>query len=298
MKIKDVQGLLDLKEIKGDMDIDIKGLAYDSRLVKPGDLFFCIRGYNTDGHDYVRQAINNGCIGLVCERKLDAETPQVIVRNSREAMAKTAAAFFNYPSQSLLLVGVTGTNGKTTITYLLESIFYESSKKTGLIGTIENQINRKSIPVSKTTPESIDLKRTLREMVEKKVDVVCMEVSSHAIALKRVDETCFDGLMFTNLTHDHLDFHKTVDDYYKTKKCLFQKYPESIKLINIDDEFGFEIFKDSEEPKKSFSINKKADYKAENIKLGNDGSDFEIIFNDNRESIKTKLAGLFNVYNN
>ena len=193
-------------------DLPIAALQYNSRKVGKGDLFFCIVGTFADGHTYAAQAVEAGAAALVVERELPLPVPQVIVKNTRIAMAEMAAAFYGYPARGMRIVGVTGTNGKTSTTYMLKAIAEQCGWKVGLIGTIRNLIGTRIIDTERTTPESVDLQRILREMREEDVDLVVMEVSSHSLDQNRVHGIAFETAIFTNLTQDHLDYHKTFEN--------------------------------------------------------------------------------------
>jgi UDP-N-acetylmuramoyl-L-alanyl-D-glutamate--2,6-diaminopimelate ligase len=218
--------------------LEYKGIAYDSRKVKPGDVFVAIPGYKVDGTEFVPQAIENGAKVIVAEKEL--KVPEGIdfqrVPCARKALAYLAAKFYDYPSRKLKLIGITGTNGKTTTAYLIESILKNAGYKVGIIGTVGSRINGKDIDTSLTTPESLDLQALLAEMVKEGVTHAVMEVSSHALALERVAECDFDIAIFTNLTHDHLDFHKTREEYLAMKRKLFQNLKtDGIAIVNVDD---------------------------------------------------------------
>lgn len=237
-----IRQLSDAK-VTGNLDIEIKSLAYDSRQVKPGMLFFAISGLKFDGHDYIDDAVRAGAVGVVVERSqsnLPNNICQIKVADSRMAMALFSSAFYHHPSSKLKLIGVTGTNGKTTTSFLIEKIFSAAGKKTGLIGTIEYMIAGKSYTAERTTPESLDLQAILASMVKAGVEVAVMEVSSHASQLKRIDGCHFSAFVFTNLTQDHLDFHQSMDQYFQAKARLFTdpRFAGASQIVNIDDEYG------------------------------------------------------------
>ncbi|MDI6632064.1 MAG: UDP-N-acetylmuramyl-tripeptide synthetase, partial [Thermoanaerobacteraceae bacterium] len=223
------------------------GLAYDSRRVQPGFVFFAVKGFQDDGHLYVRDAVQRGAVGVVVERPVAVPPPVGVVRvsNVRRALALAAARFYGHPAERLHMVGVTGTNGKTTTTHLISAVLRAQGKKAGLIGTLYNKIGDKIVPGERTTPESLDLQALLRRMVDEGVEAVAMEVSSHALALERVTGIEFDVAVFTNLTQDHLDFHHDLEDYFAAKARLFAALEEpGIKsrpkaaVLNIDDPYG------------------------------------------------------------
>ncbi|HKI22048.1 MAG TPA: UDP-N-acetylmuramoyl-L-alanyl-D-glutamate--2,6-diaminopimelate ligase [Gaiellaceae bacterium] len=226
-------------EVRGGAPTDITDLAYDTRAVRPGALFFCAPGETVDRHDLAGEAVERGAVALVVERPLDLDVPQLLVDSARDAMPVTADEFFERPTEELLLAGVTGTNGKTTTAYLLHSIFDAAGMRPGLIGTIESRVGGESRPAVRTTPESIDLQRTFREMLDAGDRSAVMEATSHGSVLGRLDRVRFKALAFTNLTQDHLDFHGTMDEYYEAKRRLFTEHePAPAAAINVGDEWG------------------------------------------------------------
>lgn len=233
--------------ILGNPDEKVEGLAYRSDCVRPGDMFFCIVGLTADGHSYAQDAIDRGAKVLVVERKVylaDAtDVTEVVVADSRKAMAQVAATFYDNPSKDLALVGVTGTNGKTTTTYLVEQIARAAGKRTGVIGTVGNRLGDVQEKSARTTPESPDLQHLFARMRDARCDVVAMEVSSHALDLVRTWGTSFAVTAFTNLTQDHLDYHHTFDAYFEAKALLFSKAYPSRRVISIGDKWGRELFR-------------------------------------------------------
>ena len=226
-------------EVRGGAPTDITDLAYDTREVRPGALFFCVPGETVDRHDLAGEAVEQGAVALVVERPLDLDVPQLLVESARAAMPVAADEFFERPTEELLLAGVTGTNGKTTTAYLLHSIFEAAGMRPGLIGTIESRVGGESRPAVRTTPESIDLQRSFREMLEAGDRSAVMEATSHGSVLGRLDRVRFKALAFTNLTQDHLDFHRSMDDYYEAKRRLFTEHePAPAAAINVGNEWG------------------------------------------------------------
>ena len=226
-------------EVRGGAPTDITDLAYDTREVRPGALFFCARGETVDRHDLAGEAVERGAVALVVERPLDLDVPQLVVKSARDAMPVAADEFFERPTEELLLAGITGTNGKTTTAYLLHSIFDVAGMRPGLIGTIESRVGGESRPAVRTTPESIDLQRTFREMLDAGDRSAVMEATSHGSVLGRLDRVRFKALAFTNLTQDHLDFHGTMDEYYEAKRRLFTEHePAPAAAINVGGEWG------------------------------------------------------------
>jgi UDP-N-acetylmuramoyl-L-alanyl-D-glutamate--2,6-diaminopimelate ligase len=228
----------DVQRIAGDADVEVADLTYDSRKVGPGSLFFCVRGERVDGHDLAPAAVEAGAVGLVVERELPRlEVPQVIVRDARAAMAPVAARFWADPTSELRVVGITGTNGKTTTAFLVKEILKTAGMQCGLLGTVKQVVGGTEEDVERTTPEAIDLQATFRRML-KSGDVACvMEVSSHALALHRTDAIHFEVALFTNLTQDHLDFHPDMEDYFRSKRLLFEMGPGTA-VVNVDDAYG------------------------------------------------------------
>ncbi|MGI6152888.1 MAG: UDP-N-acetylmuramoyl-L-alanyl-D-glutamate--2,6-diaminopimelate ligase [Christensenellaceae bacterium] len=281
--------------ILGDKRTIVSDVCYDSRKVKKGDLFFCIEGYSVDGHDYAPDAVKNGAAALVCMRELPINVPQVIVADSREAMALMSARFFGYPAKRLKMAGVTGTNGKTTTTYMIKAIAERAGMKVGLVGTIVNMIGKQEVQTERTTPESLDLQRLLRRMVDEGCEMAVMEVSSHSLQLKRVFGIEFDVGVFTNLTQDHLDFHQTWDAYVKAKSMLFEQ--SRVSIINIDDDSaahmmgaaGYEVVK--------YSVTHPADYYAEDIQISSDATDYRLMHGSEWVDIHVNIPGVFTVYN-
>ena len=234
---------LKTERTEGELNLNIVDIAYDSRKARPGSLFVCIKGFETDGHFYIENAIKSGAVAVITERWQNISNPitQIQVQNSREALALLSRTLFNDPTSELKLVGITGTNGKTTTSYLVESIFRAAGKRTGLIGTVQYKIGDEVLPVERTTPESYDLQKLFRNMVDEGVTHAVMEASSHAIDLHRVDGCHFDLLVFTNLSQDHLDYHGNMDKYFNAKKKIFEDCSDVIKVINLDDPYGKQI---------------------------------------------------------
>ena len=257
MKLSNVLSGVEVLETSGFTDdIEITGLAYDSRRIQPGDLFFAVKGYKTDGHKYIDDALQKGCAAVVQEDKWNdrAEGYRVRTADCRTAMALSACNFYHHPSKDLLLCGITGTDGKTSACHILRHILNHRGK-TGIIGTVGNIFENRISKAVRTTPEAVDINRTLREMADEGAASVVMEVSSHALALKRVEELDFDIAVFTNLAHDHLDFHSDMEDYFQAKLQLFKNLkPAACAVINIDDPYGKRILKDVQAKKYCFSM--------------------------------------------
>jgi len=223
--------------IVGDGTVEVAQLAYDSREVGPGTLFFCVPGEKVDGHEFGAAAVDAGAVALVVERDLDVDVAQVVVADARAAMAPLAARFFGDPTADLRVVGITGTNGKTTTAFLVREILEAAGVRCGLLGTVKRVVGGVEEEVERTTPEAIDLQATFRRMVDAGDAVCAMEASSHALALHRCDAIHFDVALFTNLTQDHLDFHADMDEYFAAKRLLFEMGPKTA-IVNVDDPYG------------------------------------------------------------
>jgi UDP-N-acetylmuramoyl-L-alanyl-D-glutamate--2,6-diaminopimelate ligase len=282
-------------EIIGDQYTGIEGISYDSRRVKKGDLFFCISGFSNDGHQYAQDAVDNGAAALMVTRKLQIEVPQIVVKDDRLSMALISCAFYGYPSRRLKMVGITGTNGKTTTTYMIKSIAEKKGEKVGLIGTIVNMIGDKVLETERTTPEAPDLQNLIRQMADEGCSMVVMEVSSHSLDLKRVEGMRFDVSIFTNLTQDHLDYHKTLENYRNAKKIIF--HVSNNAVINIDDAAGDYMADNIKANVYRYGIREKADLNASEIEITPAGASFDMNIKGAKTHIDLKIPGLFSVYN-
>ncbi len=292
-------------DIKGPQHVIVQSICYDSRKAEPNSLFVAIRGAQSNGEKFIGQALAKGATVIVGERPYSADqfqdtenTTYVQVENCREALSFISSKFYKEPSEKLRLFGITGTNGKTTVAYLLESIFQKQEKSVGVIGTINSRYSKKIQASSLTTPESLDLQRELSEMVQSGVEYCFLEVSSHALALQRVDNLNFETVLFTNLTRDHLDFHPTFEDYKETKKSLFKNFPKAKAIINIDDPVGLEII--AENPSVDFvkiGLSEEAQIRATNIQLSPEGTEWTLQTPLGSQRIHSKLLGIHNVYN-
>lgn len=297
--------VLDNKVIDGDATIDIKGISYDSRKVEKGFLFAAIKGFAADGHDFIAQAVQRGAAAVLVERAIPVppDIRRVLVGDTRLAMALLSSHFYGNPSQKLNLIGVTGTNGKTTTSCLIAEIMKHSGRRVGLIGTIANKIGERELPVSHTTPESADLQSLFFEMVQEGMDTAVMEVSSHALSLKRVAGCEFNGAVFTNLTQDHLDFHGDMEGYLAAKALLFKEMGQGNKpgpkfaVINADDGAASSILAAAGVPVITYGIINNADVMARDIKLGFRGASFRVTGNLGELQLSIRLTGMFNVYN-
>ncbi|MDI6689880.1 MAG: UDP-N-acetylmuramoyl-L-alanyl-D-glutamate--2,6-diaminopimelate ligase [Actinomycetota bacterium] len=301
MKLVELISCVDnILRIEGDREVDIRGLSHHSKRVKPGDLFVCIKGLKTDGHLYIEESITNGAVAIVMENWTEIASPvtRILVPNSRKALAHLSHIFYGRPSSRLTLVGITGTNGKTTTAHLVESILTEAGYKVGLLGTIQYKIGERIFPVERTTPESCDLQKILGEMVREHVDVGVMEVTSHAIDLHRTDHCQFDVLVFTNLSQDHLDYHQNMEEYFRVKSELFRSNDASCHIVNIDDPYGRRIAEISHsEENYLYGLGPLANIKASRVRLSDKGTRFKVLSSGIDCDFSMCLLGLFNVYN-
>ncbi len=301
MKIVDLLAGLNYELVSGEENIEINNPNYDSRKVKTGDVFFAISGFSVDGHSFIPKAIENGARVIVVEKDVEF-TPGITyikVENGRKALAIASCNFYDNPSKKMKLIGITGTNGKTTSAFMLKGILEAAGYKVGLIGTIANYIGSEELHAERTTPESLELQELFNKMVEAGVDYCVMEVSSHSLELYRVYGVEFAEGIFTNLTQDHLDFHKTFENYFKAKARLFAMSRNSI--INIDDEYGSRLAEDVNMQGNSkittYSIEKKSDLRGEDIDLEATGMIFDLNLDGEVKKIGLSIPGRYNVYN-
>lgn len=290
--------LLDKRYLNGVEDIEITNVAYDSRSVEAGGLFVCIKGFATDGHLYAASAVEKGAAVIVAENEIDVGVPVIYVKNSRRTMAQIASRFYGNPSRSFALIGVTGTNGKTTITYLIKSILEAAGKHVGIIGTNQNIIGDKVLvtqSTTPTTPNALELQKLFAEMADGGAEYVVMEVSSHALELDRVYGCEFDVGVFTNLTQDHLDFHGTMENYLNAKAKLFSMCGKGV--VNVDDEGGMEIASRGQCDIMRVGMGKDCDLMAKDISITARGSDFTVVFGGMEYPMHIAIPGKFSVYN-
>ena len=286
-----------LVRVTGAGETAISGLSYDSRAVGPGHLFFCIPGTVADGHEFAAAAATAGAAALVVERPTGVGLPEIQVSDARRAMARIAAEYHGQPAAGMVVIGVTGTNGKTTTAYLLESILAAAGYTTGLIGTIETRIAGERRPGVRTTPESLDLQALFAEMRAAGTGAVAMEVTSHALVLHRVEGVRYAAAAFTNLTQDHLDFHSGMEDYFDAKRSLFVPERTNHGAVNLDDPWGRKLLEGATIPTLGFGIAEDASVRASEVTLRSDGSRFRMTTPEGQVTISTPLAGAFNVYN-
>lgn len=286
-------------------DIRVKGLQYDSRTIQPEDVFIALVGTNTDGHNYIEHAVAAGAVAVIAEyapESVAAHTPVLVVKDTREVISLLAELMYNFPDKQLMTVGVTGTNGKTTTTNLIRYLWNRRRIKCGLIGTVCNYCGERRLPAGATTPEPLHLAELLSMMVEEECTHLVMEVSSHALKQKRVDALHFDGAVFTNLTQDHLDYHKTVEDYLNSKLELFRMLDrnnpeERFAVVNLDDPYADKFIEASHARLWTYAIDKPATLRAVSFKLTGAGTEVELLYQGKTYQAKLPLSGKFNVYN-
>ncbi len=310
MQLKTLLAATPVREIIGPADRAVESIAYDSRRVQRDGLFVALRGEKSDGHDFIGQAIEKGATVIVAER---AENPavtghratRVLVENTRTAMADLSARFFNYPARKLKMAGITGTNGKTTTTFLIKHICEKAGVRCGLLGTVRYEIGERVLPAARTTPESLDLQELLAQIRDAGCKAAAMEVSSHALAQERVRDLEWDVAVFTNLTQDHLDFHGTMENYFEAKAKLFtqlsqqERKKKPVAIINIDDRYGQKLF--TRIAKKvsviTFGTGVKADFRASNYRMEFGGTSFQLDARGKSYLVRIPLIGRFNVAN-
>ncbi len=287
---------VDIISVQGNIDVKISGIAFDSRDVKPGDVFVCIKGYKSDGHDYAENALEKGAVAIIAEKEMsETAATTVVVENTRYALSSVAAEFYDHPFKKFKLIGVTGTNGKTTTTYLVKSILENCGHRVGLIGTNQNMIGSEVIPSHHTTPDSLELMQLFDRMAKEGVTSVVMEVSSHSLALDRVASCHFNIGAFTNVTQDHLDFHETMENYIDAKSILFKKC--GVGVFNIDDDAYEKLSLGCGCDALTYSAKTKADLWAQNIEYRATGVEFDLNYKDESERVSLAIPGGFSVYN-
>ncbi|KAF0820262.1 MULTISPECIES: UDP-N-acetylmuramoyl-L-alanyl-D-glutamate--2,6-diaminopimelate ligase [unclassified Cytobacillus] len=285
-------------------DLEITAIVNDNRKVTPGSLFVCIEGYTVDGHDFAGSAAEKGAAAVVAQKELDLDIPVIVVKNTKRALAVLADAFYEQPSKQLHLIGITGTNGKTTTSHLIEKILADAGRKTGLIGTMYTKINDEIFEVKNTTPESLTLQSTFRKMADAGVDSAVMEVSSHALVEGRVHGCDFNIAVFTNLSQDHLDYHKTMDEYRRAKGLLFAQLGSAYNhvepkyaILNSDDPASAEYETSTSAHVISYGIDQEADLRAINIQMTAAGTEFDLISPFGKYKVSLKMIGKFSIYN-
>ena len=301
MILKSLLKGLDYEVIKGNEESKVQNIRYDNRKIEQGDAFVCVKGFKVDGHSFIGDAIKKGAKTLIVQEDVSVQEDITIikVRDTRKALAIMSSNYFGNPKDKLKIIGITGTNGKTTSAFIIKSILEKAGFMTGLIGTIANYIGNKKVDAVRTTPESYELHELFKNMVDAGVEYCVMEVSSHSLELDRVYGIQFEEGIFTNLSRDHLDFHKTFENYYNAKFKLFERSNHSI--INLDDPYGANIVKDIEErgvktKVSTFSIEKESDFKAFEIKSHSNGSEFKVNL-ESIEEFSINIPGEYNIYN-
>lgn len=298
--IKILEGI-DYEIIQGEINLEVNKINYDSRKVVNSDIFVCIKGFSTDGHKYIDKAIENGAKVVIIQDNIDIKNEKLTIikcTDTRKVLALMGSNYFGNPSSKMKIIGITGTNGKTTTAFMIKDILEANNKKVGLIGTIANYIGNEKIETERTTPESLELQELFFEMVNKGVEYCVMEVSSHSLELDRVYGVKFEIGIFTNLTRDHLDFHKTFENYYKAKFKLFDR--SRIKVVNIDDNYGRQVINDLNDLQAdnvySFSVKEDSDYKAFDEEMGNRDIKFKLKLKEIEQFILS-IPGEYNIYN-
>jgi UDP-N-acetylmuramoyl-L-alanyl-D-glutamate--2,6-diaminopimelate ligase len=294
--LKDILTGIELLQVKGTLEIEINALVFDSRKVQPGNVFFAIRGFAVDGHNFIPQVIESGCNIIVSEESFEAKegTTLLVVNSTSQALGQMASNFYDRPSEKLKLVGVTGTNGKTTTTTLLFNLFKGLGYHCGLLSTVVNKIGDRDVPSTHTTPDPVSLNALLAEMVNDGCSHCFMEVSSHAVHQHRVEGLSFTGGVFTNITHDHLDYHKTFSEYIRVKKAFFDGLPAgAFALTNVDDKNGSVMLQNTLASKHSFALKSPADFKAKVLENQFSG----LVLSIQGTELWTRLIGDFNAYN-
>ena len=283
-------------------DVDIKGISYNSNTINSHEIFVCLKGEHVDGNDFAQSAFEKGAVALMCERPLNIEIPQIIVKSTQESIADLAAAFYHHPSNELNLMGVTGTNGKTTVAHLVQKIFEKAEKKCALIGTLGYKLASGDdyLEAKHTTPQAPQMQATLQKILKADVLNVISEVSSHALEQFRVKNCRFQSAIFTNLTQDHLDYHITMENYFNAKAKLFKGLKKGNNaIINNDDKYAQKLLNviDKEVNILTYGVKNKSDIMAKNIEFMPDGVEFDCIYKDEKTHFKLHLNGMFSVYN-
>lgn len=302
MELKRIVENIKPVEVLNFKNTDIIGLSYNSKTIKSHEIFVCLKGEHVDGHDFAQMAFEKGAAALVVEKPLNIEIPQLVVESTKIAIADLADCFYRSPSKSLNLIGVTGTNGKTSVTHLIQKIMEINEQKCAIIGTLGYKLHSKGdyFEAKHTTPQAPELQATLDKILSNEIENVVMEVSSHSLAQYRVKNCVFKGAVFTNLTQDHLDYHITMDNYFKSKAKLFSELNEgAFAVINIDDIWGEKFSAEVPNGVKltTYGIKNNADVMAKNIEFRADGAKFLCATKDKSVEIKLHLNGLFSVYN-
>lgn len=296
MKLQELLAGIPVLDAEADLETEITGVSYDSRRTKPGDLFVAMTGFATDGHQYIGKALENGAAAVLCQQTPETDCPYIQTEDSRRALAVVGANWFHHPASGMTMIAVTGTNGKTTTTYLLKAILEQTlGAKVGLIGTNQNMIGQEVIPTERTTPESFEVQHLFRQMADAGCTHVVMEVSSHALALDRVYGVRYQVGIFTNLTQDHLDFHKTMEAYCDAKAILFRNCGTGV--VNADDPWTPRLLRNASCKVLTYAEHAPADLRAENVGLGADHIAFDAVTETERVPVRVNIPGGFMVYN-
>ncbi|MBQ8635306.1 UDP-N-acetylmuramoyl-L-alanyl-D-glutamate--2,6-diaminopimelate ligase [bacterium] len=293
---------IEVVEVLNFKDIDIKGISYNSNTINSHEIFVCLKGEHVDGHDFAQSAFEKGAVALMCERPLNIEIPQIIVKSTQESIADLASVFYHNPSASLNLLGVTGTNGKTTVAHLVQKIFEQNNKKCALIGTLGYKMSSKDdyLEAKHTTPQAPQMQETLQKILKADVLNVITEVSSHALEQFRVKNCNFSCAIFTNLTQDHLDYHITMDNYFEAKAKLFKNLKKgNSAVVNHDDKYAKRLLNviDSEVDVITYGVKTNSDLMAKNVEFMSDGVSFDCVYKNEKVNFKLHLNGMFSVYN-
>ena len=304
--LKDIISTLDVQQVQGNQNVSIQDITADSRAVKPNSLFIALDGATVDGHNYIDKAVAAGAVAVIVSKPVTvpADVCVITVDDTRQAMMVCVPYFFDYPANRMRMVGVTGTNGKTTTTHMIRHILKAQGHKVGVIGTVHIMIGDTSYPIHNTTPDVVDLQHILHQMVQENVEYCVMEVSSHALALGRVSGVEFDTAVFTNLTQDHLDFHKTFENYLAAKCKLFEQVsaPNQVKdnkgaVINIDDSYGYRVMEKTTAPTITYSTLGKGTLNASDVHMSTKNSQYTVNYKGESYPVSMNTTGLFNVYN-
>ena len=304
--LKDIISTLDVQQVQGNQNVSIQDITADSRAVKPNSLFIALDGATVDGHNYIDKAVDAGAVAVIVSKPVTvpADVCVITVDDTRQAMMVCVPYFFDYPANRMRMVGVTGTNGKTTTTHMIRHILKAQGFKVGVIGTVHIMIGDTSYPIHNTTPDVVDLQHILHQMVQENVEYCVMEVSSHALALGRVSGVEFDTAVFTNLTQDHLDFHKTFENYLAAKCKLFEQVsaPNQVKdnkgaVINIDDSYGYRVMEKTTAPTITYSTLGKGTLNASDVHMSTKNSQYTVNYKGESYPVSMNTTGLFNVYN-
>lgn len=304
--LKDIISTLDVQQVQGNQNVSIQDITADSRAVKPNSLFIALDGATVDGHNYIDKAVDAGAVAVIVSKPVTvpADVCVITVDDTRQAMMVCVPYFFDYPANRMRMVGVTGTNGKTTTTHMIRHILKAQGFKVGVIGTVHIMIGDTSYPIHNTTPDVVDLQHILHQMAQENVEYCVMEVSSHALALGRVSGVEFDTAVFTNLTQDHLDFHKTFENYLAAKCKLFEQVsaPNQVKdnkgaVINIDDSYGYRVMEKTTAPTITYSTLGKGTLNVSDVHMSTKNSQYTVNYKGESYPVSMNTTGLFNVYN-